>query len=182
MCLACYKSHLQVLKTSKPVSTNADLSAIISCLKTESIKSTNVKNLSDAINGAMQCTCIYVGEALLAEESMLLPSVHAFFLISIRELLEASNIHISDTEIENSVTARWILSNLTTTYKHHLNSVCKIKKHGTILYRRDGDILCALSKALHKLKTGTKCTMSHSPSTDESTSVHTETTVECMNS
>ena len=56
VCLACYKSHLQVLKTSKPVSTNADLSAIISCLKTESIKSTNVKNLSDAINGAMQCT------------------------------------------------------------------------------------------------------------------------------
>ena len=36
---------------------------------------------------------------------------------------------------------------------HHLKSVCKHRKHGTILYRAGGDLLQALSAAL-----GSKCT------------------------
>ncbi len=67
----------------------------------------------------------------------------------VREVFRSS----SDAEIDDtSVTPRWILSNLKNTFQHHISSICKIRKHGTILYRTDGDLLASLSKALHKTK------------------------------
>ncbi len=57
---------------------------------------------------------------------------------------------------EPLVTARWVLSNLIATYKHHLSTVCKIKKQGTILYRTGCDLLTTLSKAYNKSKSNSK--------------------------
>ena len=36
--------------------------------------------------------------------------------------------------------------------QHHLSYACRIKKHGTLLYRSNGDLLTALSNALYKGK------------------------------
>ncbi len=98
-------------------------------------------------------TSVYVGDVLLANESMLLPSVHNLFFEKFKINMTMCNSSISD---EPLVTARWVLSNFIATYKHHLSTVCKIKKHGTILYRTGCDLLTTLSKALYKSKSNSK--------------------------
>ena len=55
-------------------------------------------------------------------------------------------------ENEILVTARWLLSNLIVYLRHHLSYACRIKKHGTLLYRSNGDLLTAHSNALYKGK------------------------------
>ena len=50
---------------------------------------------------------------------------------------------------------RWLLQQIQEALGHHLKSVCKHKKYGTILYRAGGDLLQALSVAL-----GSICTSS----------------------
>ncbi len=101
--------------------------------------------IDESINLAMIHTSVYVGEVLLANESMLLPSVHNLFFEKFKKYMTMCN----SSSDEPLVTARWVLSNLIATYKHHLSTVCKIKKHGTILYRTGCDLLTTLSKALY---------------------------------
>ncbi len=129
---------MQILKNESVVSTDTDLQGIISDLTTSMKARSTASTIDESINLAMIHTSVYVGEALLDNESMLLPSVH--------------NLFYSD---EPLVIARWVLSNLVATYKHHLSTVCKIKKHETILYRT-GDLLTTLSKALYKSKSNSK--------------------------
>ena len=91
-------------------------------------------------------TTVYVGEAILRQEGLLLPNVHKFFLGRLKEC-----ISIPASEKEQVITARWILSNLTCSLQQHLSYVCKIKRCGTFLYCTNGDIFIALTNALHKL-------------------------------
>ena len=49
---------------------------------------------------------------------------------------------------ETSRTTKWLLRQLHEALGHHLNSACKHRRYGTILYRAGGDILHALSSAL----------------------------------
>lgn len=177
--MVCYKSHLQILKNN-PTSTDDDLSTIILNLKSLT-DNANIECLNDVIDHAMQQTCIYVGEALLNDEAMLLPSVHTFFHQQVQEISGVYNINTTNTELESSVTPRWILSNLTNALKHHLKTICKIKKHGTILYRKDGDMLGALSKALHKNKLLTNSTNESVNPSKESTQSCTKATAESIN-
>ena len=141
------------------------LNELLKEIKHTTIKPEQIKSIEDAISMAMSMTTVYVGEALLQQEGLLLPDVHNFFL----GVCPAK---------EQGVSARWVLSNLTTTLKHHLSYVCKIRKCGTLLYRSNGDILLALTNALHKL---------HRPAVAECTprnvgesvdAAHTET--DCM--
>ena len=75
MCMTCYRSHLQILKEA-PVSTDSDLLALIDTLKKGCVPAIeHVKNINDIINRAMYTTAIHVGEKLLQQESLLLPSV-----------------------------------------------------------------------------------------------------------
>ena len=50
------------------------------------------------------------------------------------------------------VTSQWILSNLIGTLEHHLTCVCKVRKHGTLMFRQNTDCLSSLSQALWKLR------------------------------
>ena len=65
------------------------------------------------------------------------------------EMKACINTHTS--EKEQVLTARWVLSNLTSSLQRHLSYVCKIRKCGTLPYWTNGDILAALTNALHRL-------------------------------
>ena len=132
VCFSCYKSQLEIL-----------MSQLITSLNSQQ---TTVKCAKDVIDTAMHHTCIFVAEFLLQGESLLLPTAHAFFD---QELVGKHNLSNDETKV--SVTSRWILSNLTISLGHHLSRACKIRKHGTILYRNNDDILLALSKALQTI-------------------------------
>ena len=65
-----------MLKDAKIISTDADLSQLLNSLKLSLAAIHTVKNIDDIISRAMQQTSIYVGELLLRQEALLLPSVH----------------------------------------------------------------------------------------------------------
>ena len=141
VCFSCYKSHLHILKHTQSESTDEELNELLKKIKHTIIKPEQIKSIEDAISMEMSMTTVYVGEALLQQDGLLLPDVHNFFL----------GVCPSISAKEQGVSARWVLSNLTTTLKHHLSYVCKIRKCGTLLYRSNGDILLALTNGLHKL-------------------------------
>ncbi len=63
--------------------------------------------IDESINLAMIHTSVYVGEVLLANESMLLPSVHNLFFEKFKKYMTMYN----SSSDEPLVTARWVLSN-----------------------------------------------------------------------
>ena len=65
------------------------------------------------------------------QQCLLLPSVNETFSSFVSELV---NQHV-----EGKVKGRWILSNLVVCLQHHLSYTCKVRKHGTLLYRSNGD-------------------------------------------
>ena len=98
----------------------------------------------------MHILAIYVAEKLLHKESLLLPAVHKTFSSIASDVARTTNVNMGENDI--LVTARWLLSNLIVYLQHHLSYACRIKKHGTLLYRSNGDLLTALSIALYKGK------------------------------
>ena len=72
-------------------------------LKKNLVSTEDVAN--DIINHAMQSTAIHVGELLLEQECVLLPTVKQVFV---------------STVTEENVTSRWLLSNLAVHLQHHL--------------------------------------------------------------
>ena len=51
-----------------------------------------------------------------------------------------------------SISSRSVLSEITAKFQHHVTYTCKVRKHGTLVYRHDFDLLALLSEALWKLK------------------------------
>ena len=72
--MPCYKSHLQILKEA-PVSTDGHLLALITTLKS-CVQPIKMVKTIDVINRAAYSTAINVGEKLLHQESLLLPSAY----------------------------------------------------------------------------------------------------------
>ena len=75
------------------------------------------------------------------------PSVYDFFLDNLRDIAIASNITFN----KPTTTPRWILGHLIYSFEHRK---CKVRKHGTIIYRNGGDLFVSLSKALYKVRSG----------------------------
>ena len=127
-----------------PISTDNDLHALINDLKSCVVPIQSLKSTDDIINRAMHSTAIHVGERLLQQECLLLPAVNQTFSSFVSEAAHAVNLHV-----EEKVTARWLLSNLVVYLQHHLSRT-KVRKHGTLLYRSNGDLLASLSHLLYK--------------------------------
>ena len=148
VCTACYKSHLQILK-EVPSSTDRDLNELIDGLKGCTLGQHNIRSTEDVINIAMHLTTIYVGELLLQQESLLLPSVYGKFHTFLEDISHKYKIELQNDDT-NKVTKCWILSNLVVSLQHHLSYACRVRKLGTLLYRTNGDLLTALTLALHR--------------------------------
>lgn len=84
--------------------------------------------------------------------------MHKGFSDTASRAAHSANLFLGE---ESLVTTQWLLNNLTVLLQHHLSYACLIKKHGTILYRTNGDLLVSLSHSLHAAKevTNTKGTL-----------------------
>ena len=155
---------MHILKCNVNESTDTDLQVLIQGIKHTMLKPEQVVSADDAVSRAMSVTTVYVGEALLRQEGLLLPDVHNSFIQEI-------NTHVS-TDREQCFTARWVLSNLKNSLQHHLNYVCKIRKCGTLLYRSNGDVLVALTNALYKISRQKNVNSTDSNEEDGTCEVH----------
>ena len=92
---------------------------------------------------------VAVGRDLLNGGVMLLPDVHNLFNLYASEL----SSHLRE-EIDTSklVTSANILSNIKVNLQHHIAYSCKMRKHGTLIYRPNADLRPALAQALWRLR------------------------------
>jgi len=104
------------------------------------------------LNAAIIKTTVFVGEELLKDHAILLPSVHDSFTSYAKELLTATNLESEVVEVTKLVTSRWILSNLTANLKYHISYSCRARKYGTLLYRSKSDLLSPLAQALWRVR------------------------------
>ena len=86
VCLTCYKSHLFVLKTNKPISTDDDLKSLNDNLRQQATKA------HDLIHRATNKMLIEVGRMLLENRAALLPTIH----------LKSVNQEFRDSQTYNS--------------------------------------------------------------------------------
>ena len=91
---------------------------------------------------------MFIGEQLLSNHAILLPTVHNFFMSYVEELRAGRKI---ETEVK-SISARWILSNLTANLQQHISCSCPTRKHGTLLFRPNSDLKAPLTEALWKVR------------------------------
>ena len=71
---------------------------------------------------------------------------YLYFILSFVTCLNAS--HFSTSIVDNPPTTTWLLSSIGIHFQSTSGVVCKHRKYGTLLYKKDGDLLKALSKAL----------------------------------
>ena len=148
ICYACYKSHLFILKGKRYDSTDSELSKVIESIK--EISNGEVKSIEDAKREAMNKITIEVAEMLLNRKVALLCSIHDSICSYASVLIE--KVDISTTDTLKTVTARNILSHLTSHLQHHLKYSCGTRKHGTILFRFNEDLIPCLTQALWKAR------------------------------
>ena len=148
VCLTCYKSHLVILKENRPVSTDEDLKVLIDTLgvQTGAINSST----QDIIFAATTRMLTIVGKMLMENRAMLLPTIQSDFIKGARDLIAAKGMQ--EPQELKSLSSRCILSEITAKYQHHVTYTCKVRKHGTLVYRPNSDILSLLSEAMWKLK------------------------------
>ena len=114
---------------------------------------------------------------LLGNQALLLPTIHSTFNSHAEDLVKAKGIQ--EPQELRTVSSRWILSELTVNFQHHIAYSCKVRKHGTLVYRPTCDVLALLSEALWKLKNVEKV---HGDSLQAGTQAHVcGSTEECAN-
>ncbi len=95
----------------------------------------------------MSAQNLYICSIIIATRRKLASNYGPCFFNTTAHDLATTN-KISNGTINISATCRWVLSHIKIALGHHLSCACKIRKHGTILHRSNGDLLLALSKAL----------------------------------
>ena len=150
VCITCYKSHLVVLKADPQcVSRDNDLKQLVSTYTKQMPAIQRGATSSGVIKAAMARTVVHVGNILLQNQAILLPTIHSVFTSYITDLLKGTDIGIEDI---GHISSRWVLSDLTTSLQHHITYSCKIRKYGTLVYRLGADLTPSLSEALWRLR------------------------------
>ena len=150
VCITCYKSHLVVLKADpQRISRDNDLKQLVSTYIKQMPAIQRGATSSDVIKAAMARTVVHVGNILLQNQAILLPTIHSVFTSYITDLLKGTDIGIEDI---GHISSRWVLSDLTTSLQHHITYSCKIRKYGTLVYRLGADLTPSLSEALWRLR------------------------------
>ena len=137
-----------ILKENQPISKDEDLKVLIDTLGRET---STMGNAQDIICAATIRMLVTVGKMLMENRAMLLlPTIDSDFIHYARGLFAAKGMQ--DPQELKSIRSRSVLSEITAKYQHHVTSTCKVRKHGTLMYRHNSDILALLSEALWKLK------------------------------
>ena len=160
LCSTCYHAQLAIVKRQRLTSCDSDLQSLIDSLQSDQPaagKETEcIKLLAASRTAAM------VAKGLLEQRAMLLVEAHEHFIDTAIELRSLYQV----TEESDIGTPRWLLSYLIRALHPHLACSCKQRSTGTLLYRRDGDLLMAISKLLKADRS-----KKSSSSTDNSTQI-----------
>ena len=106
VCFACYKSHLQILKCVKTISTANGLLALINALKLILKPTKDICSIDCAVDHSLTLTALYVGETIMKHEAILLPQVHEVFSSFAAETITSSNLEWVG-EPKGLITARY---------------------------------------------------------------------------
>ena len=149
VCLVCYRSHLVLLRDNSPISTDSDLARLI-CEYVHNIPTiAKVLTTQDVIDVSIMKTVVSVGNILLENRAILLPSIHETFMGHVTDTSRVADISLEDTK---DVSSRYVLSSLTASLQHHITYSCKVRKYGTLVHRPNADLVPLLSEALWKLR------------------------------
>ena len=151
ICYACYKAQLTIVKQieNPQTSTNSDLEILIIDAKSD-MPSVDPGDVEEVIPCAAKLTAIQVGEELLEQRAVLLPTAYDWFTHEVH--LTLRNQIIPNSELNQVASPQWLRSQLSCVLKQHIAFFCKIKKYGTVLYRYGGDIFLSLNVALGQLR------------------------------
>ena len=147
VCYSCYKFHLLILHESKTSSKDTDLQAVLDNLRLKINTQGRPCTMQQVCDLAMDRTVVHVGEELLQRNAILLPAVHDFFSSCQDEITAVVNLQGTERK-----TSMWVLSNLSSSLKHHLVYTCKARKYGTLLYRPHTDLIPVIQQTLWKLR------------------------------
>jgi len=139
ICFSCYCFHFQIVNQDQLKSENYVLKLLIKEIK----ESTSDSNLEAAAAKAS----LLAAEMLLNQRAMLLPKLHSLFVLWLKYMPpERSN---SSDYRASLPSTRWLLVRLAKQLSPRISFCCKVKKkHGTVICRKNGDILQDLTFAL----------------------------------
>ena len=168
LCLNCYKLHLSIVSLEANSSSLADDIDIWALAQ--------VENCDDKVTNSILESVLFVAKHLLEDKALLLTTVASIFIESytgekVNNMLESTEIEMGNSTIKFS--NRWLLNQLICYLNKYMLCRCVHRKYGTILYKRDGDILVSLSWALGAAKQHNGVTTNYSPAghTDLSSAV-----------
>ena len=152
LCISCYKAHQSLITEIETMP-----EYINDCLYDDIEFWTEIhdKSSTDLLTRAILKTVIFVAEQLYQEKALLLSTAGTIFLEAYTghrqedAFSTAVDQLIIDTE-DGTVkfTGHWLLHRLIVHLNKYMKFKCIHRKFGTVLYKRDGDILTSLSWAL----------------------------------
>ena len=156
VCEVCYRSHLNFIKKQSKsiISRDEDLQQLIHSYQQQQKEVSEIFTTDDLIGDTMVRVTVMVAERLLRYHVLLLPTVQTYFHTRIRFVHQTSKTCTctSSSDVLGQVSSRWILSNLLVNLNVHIATTCKVRKHGTLIYRPKTDFTRALSYTLWTLK------------------------------
>ena len=99
-------------------------------------------------------SAVYVGEALLKQNALLLPDVYDYFHNKLLEIIKLRGI-VLNQDLHIIASPSWLRSHLSSLLEHHMAYRCSVKRYGTVLYRYGGDLVHALNVSLGQARNQT---------------------------
>ena len=152
VCMDCYRLSLAIahLEKEKPLTTDDDFKCLIDSIKSSMTPMPPVvTDENQLITYALKSSAVGIAYQLLKNQALTLASAYDIFTDKVQSFGSASMSGSASTDKVR--TPRWLLGQLSLLLKHHLAYTCRVKKHGTILYRQGRELDC-LSHCLFTFK------------------------------
>ena len=141
ICYTCYVFHTLIINKAQHKSDNHTLQQVMEEIYQEQCE--------HELDQALKEITLFVAQLLLKQRAILLPKLYHMLVQKLQGTRGESDHHLPSS--------RWLLAKLETRLSPHIAFCCKIKKCGTLLYRKDGDILHTLTQALAMCDPITEC-------------------------
>ena len=145
ICTSCYNAHCSIVKSIKHELNGSDEMLTKSI---EEWKAAHQAHNTDHLTKAILSSVIFVAKHLLAQKALLLPWVCQVFLNAYTGDMNSAQVSLEVGDSTVQFSSRWLLHQLITFLDVYMMHKCIHMKFGTVLFRKGGDILTALSWAL----------------------------------